>query len=289
MSRCLRAALAYAERGTPTFPCEGNGKRPLTPRGFLDASTDPEQIDRWFRHTPGANLALPTGARSGLLVVDLDTKHGVDGRATLAAVEARLGVLPPTLVSETPSGGEHRWFTMPMATIRNSAGRLAGEDAPGLDVRAEGGYVLVAPSVIDGRTYTWRERRPVAEMPEAWIVALTPATRPTVTAPAWTPADTREQDSARRWCVAALQREARELSSAPRGTRNDRLWRAAAALGGLLHLGGIDGSDVRTALTWACSSWGDRDERKDAETLDRALAWGAANPRSVDLTDRRAA
>lgn len=289
MSRCRRVALQYAESGVPTFPCEAGGKRPVTARGFHDASTDFDQIERWFRASPTANLAMPTGARSGLLVVDIDLKHGADGRATLAAVEARLGVLPPTLVSATPSGGEHRWFAMPTATIRSSAGRLAGEDAPGLDIRAEGGYVLVSPSTIDGRSYAWSERRPVADLPEAWIVALTPAERPTVTAPAWAPADTREQGSSLRWTTAALQRAARELASAPRGTRNDRLWRAAAALGGLLHLGGIDAADVRTALLWACSSWGERDTAKDAATLERALAWGRANPRNIDLSDRSAA
>ncbi len=178
---------------------------------------------------------------------------------------------------------------MPGATIRNSAGKLAGEDAPGLDVRAEGGYVLVAPSIIDGRSYAWSERRAVAELPPAWIAALTPAARATVETPMWKPSGDDDRNAAARWSIKALQNEARELASAPAGTRNDSLWRAAAALGGLLHLGGIDASDVRRALLWACSTWGARDERKDAATLERGLAWGAANPRDVDLTDRRAA
>lgn len=289
MSRCRAAALHYAAHGLAVFPCLPNGKKPLTAHGFKDASTDPAKIAEWFRRSPNANLAIPTGARSGMLVVDLDLKHGADGRATLAALELALGVLPATRVTGTPSGGEHRWFTMPSAPIRNSAGEIAGEVAPGVDIRGEGGYVVVPPSCIDGCSYTIVQRAAAADLPARWIEALSPPMRPTVEAPAWVPADERERTSAQRWCVVALQLEARELAATPPGARNDRLWRSAAALGGLVHLGGIDAEDVRKALTWACSTWGPRDEWKDGDTLARALTWGVRNPRSVDLADRRVA
>jgi hypothetical protein len=86
-----------------------------------------------------------------------------------------------------------------------------------------------------------------------------------------------------RWCQRALQDEARRLAMTVAGSRNDRLWCAASALGGIVHMGAIDSMDVRRALEWACGQWGERSERKDRETLERGLAFGLAHPRTVRL------
>lgn len=62
------AARQLAEAGVPVFVCVPGGKRPLPgSRGFLDATTDPAQIDAWWRRVPDANLAIPTGHMSGPL------------------------------------------------------------------------------------------------------------------------------------------------------------------------------------------------------------------------------
>jgi hypothetical protein len=287
MSGVYRAALALAAKGVPVFPCAPSGKAPLTHRGLYDASTDPAQVASWERWQPSANLGVPTGFRSGLLVVDVDCKAGVPGIASLQAAERLLGALPSTLVSFTPSGGQHRWFTMPAIEIRNSAGKLGDVEAPGVDIRAEGGYVIAPPSSIDGRPYAWAERHPVAELPAGWVDALRRKERPPVQS--WEPRTDRERSRAETWCVRALQNEARDLAFAPGGTRNDRLWRAAAALGGLIHIGAIDAEDVRRALTWAANHWGSRTPRKDRATLERGLAFGRAHPRNIDLEEDRAA
>src|SRR5258708_1597587 len=65
----LAAALAYAELGYPVLPCVANQKRPATFNGFKDATTDPEQIEKWWRMWPMANVAIRT---DGLLVLDID-------------------------------------------------------------------------------------------------------------------------------------------------------------------------------------------------------------------------
>jgi hypothetical protein len=283
-----RAARQLTAKGIPVFPCVPGAKHPLVRRGLHGASTDPEMLTQWASRWPQANLAIPTGLRSGFVVVDIDRKT-VDGLQTVAELERVLGVLPVTLTAATPSGGEHRYFRARDASIRNSAGRIAGGDAPAVDVRGEGGYVLVAPSVIGGRPYSWGLRAPVADLPPAWAEALTPPKHEHVDAPPWKPRDDREQSRANAWCVRALQSEARELVTAASGTRNDRLWRAAAALGGLIHLGAIEAEDIRRALTWACGTWPSRTPRKDRDTLERGLAFGRANPRRVDLEDHRAA
>src|SRR5215212_12285403 len=72
----LKAALVYARRGIPVFPCEPGGKRPLTYNGFWDASVDLRLVDAWWGRWPGANLGVPTGERSGLLVLDVDPRDG---------------------------------------------------------------------------------------------------------------------------------------------------------------------------------------------------------------------
>jgi hypothetical protein len=179
---------------------------------------------------------------------------------------------------------------MPAQEIRNSSSKISGCAAPGFDVRGEGGYVLVAPSVVDGRPYAWAQRVPCAELPARWVAALSRQLAPqSPAAEAWTPRDDADRDRAQRWCIRALQNEARELAAAPKGTRNDALWRSAAALGGLVHLGGITVDDVRTGLLWACSMWRTRTPGKDRTTLENGLRFGLANPRSIDLGDDRAA
>ena len=75
------AARSLAAAGVPVFPCLVEGKRPLTRRGFLDASSDPDQVVVWWSRTPNANIGIPTGAPSGVVVVDVDVHGPHDGRA----------------------------------------------------------------------------------------------------------------------------------------------------------------------------------------------------------------
>jgi hypothetical protein len=151
-----RAALAYARRGVPVFPCEPGGKRPLTYNGFWDASSDPRRVAAWWDRWPRANLGVPTGERSGLLVLDID--RGAGGPESLAALEREHGPLPRTAKTRTGGGGVHVFFTYPAEEeVRNSAGKLG----PGLDVRGEGGYVVVPPSRTRD-AYEWLDRTPLA-------------------------------------------------------------------------------------------------------------------------------
>ncbi len=290
MTSVYSTAHVMGSKGIPVFPCVPSEKRPLTKRGLQDATTNHATIDAWERRWPRANLAMPTGHRSGFLVLDVDRKEGRDGDATLKALVWDLGELPITLTAGTPSGGEHRFFRMPEATIRNSAGKVCGADAPGFDVRAEGGYVLVVPSTVGGRAYRWTVRAPVAELPARWVAALSrQVERPAAKTEPWRPQDAGEQSRVERWCSCALQAEARELAAAPAGTRNDRLWRAAAALGGLVHIGAFDANEVRRALLGACSTWGTHTPGKDRVTLENGLRFGLENPRGVELEARDAA
>jgi hypothetical protein len=139
----LDAALAYAARGWAVFPCKN--KKPLV-KWREESTTDPNQIQRWWKSRPGAAIGVDCG-KSGLVVIDCDVKNGIDGIKNWENLHYETS---GCLVSRTPSGGLHYIYADTFGgKIRNSAGKLA----PGVDVRANGGYVIVPPSQIDGKSY----------------------------------------------------------------------------------------------------------------------------------------
>lgn len=157
----------YIRAGVSLFPCEPDGKKPLIKNGFKGATRDMGQAVEWWRRRPQARIGIPTGAENGFLVIDVDLAKGgaLSGAESLASLEARFGKLPQTYTVRTLSGGEHRYFKMPLGGIKNSAGKIGA----GLDIRGDGGYVIAAGSrgytVLSGRL----EKR--ADAPE-WLVRL---------------------------------------------------------------------------------------------------------------------
>src|SRR5262245_37146549 len=112
----LDLALAYADRGWAVLrvhgihqgqctcgkdDCRNAGKHPGTEHGVKDATTDAITIQCWWLATPNANVGLATGAVSGLIILDVDPRHG--GDESLRRLEARYGPLPPT--AEVATGG----------------------------------------------------------------------------------------------------------------------------------------------------------------------------------------
>src|SRR5262249_32485279 len=105
------------------------------------------------------------------VAIDIDPRHG--GDATLSALVAKHGSLPPTLQAITGGGGFHLYFRAPEGVdIRNSTGKLGA----GIDVRGKGGYVLLPPSLhISGRRYAWESGLKekgigLAPLPD-WVIA----------------------------------------------------------------------------------------------------------------------
>jgi hypothetical protein len=162
-TRKHRAALRFGVK-VPVFPCRMD-KTPYTKHGHLDATKDERRINAYWNRYPSANPAMPTGQRSGVFVVDVDADKW--GFGSLEALEEEHGELPATLTVKTGGGGLHYYFRLPRNTeIRNSAGKLGR----GLDVRGEGGYVLLPTSTTEG-AYEILERAPIADAP-AWLVEL---------------------------------------------------------------------------------------------------------------------
>ena len=180
----LAAARAYARRGWAVLPlyepdreggcscrrsgCTSAGKHPRTPNGVHDATTDDDTIRRWWTRWPAANIGVATGERSGVVVLDVDPRHG--GAVALEEREATYGRLPSTPSVSTGGGGYHHVFSL---TEDVAASR---ELAPGLELKANGAYVVAPPSLhSSGRTYRWERDEGPHEVPLAqpptWLSA----------------------------------------------------------------------------------------------------------------------
>lgn len=175
-SPLLSAALAYAARGWPVFPCHSivdahvctcprgpdckrKGKHPRISSGRNGATTDPDLIRRWWQTWPDANVAVATGRESGLVVIDDDSEgEALRGRE-----------VPDTVEQTTGGGGRHLVCRRPDDAERY---KTVTSVIPGVDSRADGGYVIVPPSRHEeGRTYMWE----VSSHPDDVDVAPAPA------------------------------------------------------------------------------------------------------------------
>jgi len=147
------AAIRFANLGIPVFPCVPGGKQPLTPNGFHDATSSARIVHHWWQRTPGANVGLPTGARTGILVVDIDVHTGGSGFA--AFERARFDGLTDNWgwMVRTPSGGIHAYY--PAGTDHGQ--RSWQVPSAHIDFRGDGGYVIAPPSriVVDGELKTY--------------------------------------------------------------------------------------------------------------------------------------
>ena len=98
-------------------------------------------------------IGVPTGEPSGVFVLDVDQDEtkGLDGEASLMELLDREGPLSDTAIQITPRGGRHFLFKHPGGKIKNSTSQLGA----GLDIRGDGGYIIIAPSVNTGKAYEW--------------------------------------------------------------------------------------------------------------------------------------
>jgi putative DNA primase/helicase len=184
--RKLEQLLFYAKHGYPIFPihwvseggcsCSGRvknckpGKHPLTKHGFYDATTESEQIERWHKQWPRANWGMRTGdlesGGSGNFVVDIDQRSG--GFETWEQLRVDHPEPLETVTVATGGGGQHLWFINPYGVKIKSDDGVLG---PGVDIKGDGGYVLIPPSATE-REYKF-ELKPgdvQVSQPPRWIL-----------------------------------------------------------------------------------------------------------------------
>lgn len=245
----------------PVFAC-GDDKRPVVATGFKAASRDPAVILAQFDRPGAAMIGVPTGIASGFVVIDIDIKTDRDGRDWLAE---NANALPPTRTHRTRSGGLHLLFQVPDGVeIRNSASKVA----PGVDVRGEGGYVIIPPSP----GYAIADDTEIAEMPRWLVRACSEVERVAQTV---RPAERHE-----RYTQAAIDGETRAVASASEGTRNDTLNKAAVKLGTLVAAGQMSRSTAEAELQHAGQSAG-LSARECAQTIKSGLDFGMQRPRQM--------
>jgi Bifunctional DNA primase/polymerase, N-terminal/AAA domain len=280
-----RAALDFVEvTGYRIFPlwwvgadgscacrARGNCDRPGK-HGWLkwkeSASADPQQIERWWRDRPHANIALLTGAVNALRVIDVDSELGEE---TLRQLESKLGELPPT-VEQTTGNGRHLFFRCHDPTLGNV------KLGPKLDSRGAAGYVVLAPSLHrSGRRYRAHPTRTfglfeLAAWPQRWSElprAIVPPAEAVSQASAL-PSLTRTE----RYAAAALAKECATVRSAPAGSRNTQLNASAFSVALLAHGGALDSATAKHALRDAALASG-LGELEIVRTLASAFAAAA--------------
>ncbi len=266
----LAAALAYAERGWRVLPLRPRGKIPITTHGKDDATTDAATIRQWWQRTPNANIGIATGAASGFIALDVDAERG--GLETWARLEGEHGLLPTTLTAMTGGGGRHLLFAHPSRRVSNQT-----NIARGLDVRGDGGYIVVSPSVHpNGKLYRWMDdQAPIIEMP-AWLLAMVSPPPKTALASK----SSSEQKESNAYIEAALRGELTKLERTVKGDRNSQLNKSAFALGQFIGAGLLDRGRVEAELTRVALAIG-LGEREIQSSIRSGIEAGMREPREV--------
>lgn len=299
----LQSALSYAARGWPVFPlhnpigegqcscgrpsdppsksdraegveyCSSPAKHPRTKFGLKDATTDEQQIREWWHRWPNANIGLPTGAVS-FVVIDIDPRHG--GDESWQGLVCQFGGIEKIANARTGSGGEHLLFAHPGVKVKNNQ---SGKLGAGVDVRGDGGYIVAAPSRhVSGGEYAWLTP-PNGTLPELpdWLremMAREPEARPISSGAVSVP------EISDNYARKALTEEAAAVASAPEGRRNQQLNDSAYSLGQLVAAGVLYRGDVEQALEAAALQAG-LGEVEIRGTLRSGLNAGMREPRQI--------
>jgi len=203
------------------IPVQPSGKRPLVSWiEYQSRRPTEEEIRQWWQQHPSANIGIVTGKVSRTVVIDLDPDKG--GNESGAGIYEQA---PTDLIVKTGRGGYHLYYRYPedVGHIPNRVGLL-----PGVDVRADGGYVVAPPSAhSSGRLYGWTRRGEPGKLPPHLVGLLT----------SHAPAGRDGEEDSPKWLSDLLLAGARE------GQRND----ACARLCGYLIGKGMP-KDVALAI-----------------------------------------
>jgi hypothetical protein len=291
----LHAALDYAARGIPVLPvhqptlrpgrgvacscsdpaCGSIGKHPITAHGLNDASTNREQVERWWHRFPRANVGLATGHRFDVLDVD-----GHAGERAIARLFAKHPSGPPGPLVRTGRGGWHLYLAP------TGLGNPKPRDLEQVDWRGLGGYVLAPPSRhASGQRYRWVRDLdiPIPQVPAALRERLE---RPAPASPAWP--TVRPLAAGHAYGQRALEARLAEVARAPKGDRNRTLYTAGLRLFSLAA-GGVLGRDqVEAGLLAAAERSGLlRDEpTQTRNTIRSAERVAKHRPAGVPARDR---
>lgn len=136
-----QALYLLEEKGWSVIPVGRNKKPIIEWKRFQTARAIRDEVISWFEKNPHFGLGVVTGQVSGIVVVDIDPRHGGSDKDFEGII---------TIKSQTGGGGWHYYFRYEKG-IENKAGIREG-----VDIRGEGGYVVVPPSGHEsGKNYEW--------------------------------------------------------------------------------------------------------------------------------------
>jgi len=141
-----QAALTYASWGWHVIPVVPNGKVPATQHGVKDATTNAEQITRWWTQNPDFNIGIAAGEKSGIIVFDIDPRNG--GEDSWSVWTEQNGAVPDGAMQMTAGGGVH-YIADYSPEIRSC------KLTEGVDLLSDGRYFVAYPSTIESRRYEW--------------------------------------------------------------------------------------------------------------------------------------
>jgi hypothetical protein len=282
----IDAALAIAATNIPVFPC-GADKSPVCAGGFKAATKEPGRIRSLFAHSAAAMIGIPTGEISGVVAVDIDPRH--DGNIWLDEHRAQL---PATRTHRTLQGGLHLLFKDGGHAIRNSAGvvnKTTGRKsgiAEGVDIRGNGGYIIMPPSP----GYSVLDDAPIADMPPELIALCRKPTAgpeaakavPPIQRRPWDKPVPRDTDSSA-YGRAALDGACDDLRHVIDGGKHHAINKAGFSVGGLVSAGEVAEADAWRAINDALAEILPRcdDKRAAQATLARSFKEGKGRPRDV--------
>jgi hypothetical protein len=242
MTAALDAALGLAADAIRVFPCRTD-KTPACPKGFKAATRDADAVRELWKRFPGELVGVPTGTITGFDVLDIDGPRHPEAKQWW---RNNHGNLPVTRIHRSRSGGVHVLFTHAPG-LRCWAAR----PVPGVDGRADGGYVVWWPGfggdVVCGTAPTpW----------PAWLLAAAAPLSPVQCAP-WNPPALRDGGSrAERYAPAALRLAAQRVATTPAGYRNSTLNSEAFGLGRLIATGDLNLQQAADTLAGAATAAG---------------------------------
>jgi len=271
------AALTYARSGWFIIPLKPGSKSPLTPHGVYDATTDEQQIQRWWSAQPNANIGLACGA-SGVVVIDIDPRNGAPADISAILEVLQIPVQEPVLISQTGGNGYHLFFRLPSAEEQSIIEISRRGLPPGVDIKSENGYVVLPPSIHpNGQLYRWvnaTQPRPVSQLPEvpAHLLNIKSAGKLTVQ-PVVVASD---KDHLTQLAQQRLTEEIEMLQRAQVGHRNDTLNAVTYRLGQWVGADLLPRQSVVDQIMQAAAHIGlMRDEpAKTLECVERAMADG---------------
>lgn len=288
--RRLQLATEYAKRGwrvvlvhgiDPTTgecdcrkgaACPRPAKHPMFSGWQMKASTNVKVLASWFEKYPTANVGIATGRGFGV-VVDLDPRN--ECHLALAQMKRREGALPDTLTANTGGGGEHRVFAYPEGLSVHNDGlpALKPYKKLGVDVKGDGGFIVVEPSVhYSGGRYEWAAPldAPRADLSD-WMLHDVP-TDDLLARP----------DHVSRYGWIALVEECAEVRAAKRGVRHDTVLTSARKVGNL-----VGGKEINRDIAFtyledaACQQEDPLDLDEMRAIIADGLDFGAEMPRTA--------